>query len=209
MAEICDHCWHETQRTCPTTGGAAPTRLSLAATRQRADRSWPTARRLASRRPNVASRGQATPTPKTEEASGASVSSIAREREAPGSALAARRTRARLCRRLLDVEAHRPLDRAAVRSALSSQWGLAFAASHEMELPKAAAPSGPTRRRGHFPLAAVSLAADKKSGAASARAWFSWTKVASAWSRRSNALGRRAGTRPASAPACNITSAST
>ena len=209
MAETCDHRRYETQRTCPTTGGAAQTRLGLVAARQGADGSWPTTRRLASRRPNVASRSQAAPMPKTEEASGASEPSIAREREAPGAAIAARRTCARLCRRLLDAEAHRPFDLAAVRHALSSQWGLALVAPHEMELPKAAAPSGPTRRRGHCPLAAVSLATDKKSGAASTRAWFLWTKVASAWSRRSNALGRRAGTRPASAPACNITSAST
>lgn len=206
---MCDHRRHETERNRPTTDSTTQTRLGLVAARQRADPSCAQARRDAPRGAIVASRSQMFQAQAHSKTSRTSVSFIRGAIEASGEILAPRRTRARLCGRLLDVGPHCSSDPAPIRRALSSQRSLACVAPNAVELPKAPASRRPTRRRGDCPLVALPVAADKKSGGNSARAWFLWTKVASVWSRRSNALGLRAGRPRLSVPACNITIVST
>ena len=109
-----------------------------------------------------------------------------------------------LSRRLLVSGTGPVVDSKGVQSPLSSQWRLAFAASDELELPKATTTGAPTRRGRYRPLETLSLAADKKSGRPLAQPLFSSMKVASLWFVRSSALGRLAVKRRQFAPACNI-----
>ncbi len=114
-----------------------------------------------------------------------------------------------LCRRLLDTGANRTFDLEVIWGTLSSQFCLASAATHGLELPEATACGLSTRRRGHCPLEALHLAKDKKSGASWGRHSYLKMRAANRWCARSNAPGPRGGKHPKPAPAFNIGNAST
>ena len=111
----------------------------------------------------------------------------------------------RFCQRSVDPEAYRQGDSQRVRRKVSPQPCLASAARVQLVLPGSRAPSAATRRKGHRPLEAVSLAAYKKRRYDLGPIWPFSMKVAFCSSRPAGGLGGHAGRLPSFAIATNTT----